>query len=63
MSNHPEIKTKSNDSIYYILALVFGMLTAWIVTGSILWVIIGAVLGLLTAGFFVNVLVNKSDEA
>lgn len=51
------------DSYYYVLALIFGVLTAWVITGSILYMLLGAVLGLLFAGFYVNVLVNKGDKA
>lgn len=54
------IKRKDN-SLYYILAVICGVLTAWVVTGSLGWVILGAILGLLSAGFFVNVLVEKRE--
>lgn len=47
---------KKSNSLYFILAAIFGILTAWIVTGSFGWIIVGAILGLLTAGFYVNVL-------
>lgn len=48
-------------SLYYILALIFGVLTAWVVTGSVLYILLGALLGLLTAGFYVNVLVKDRE--
>lgn len=54
-------KAGQNNSWYYIIALVFGVLTAWVITGSIIWGIGGAFLGLLSAGFFVNVLVEKRE--
>ena len=53
--------TETNYSFFYILAVVFGILTAWVVTGSIWYVLLGAVLGLLTAAFFVNVLVKDRE--
>ncbi|MBC7746187.1 MAG: hypothetical protein H7096_13910 [Flavobacterium sp.] len=56
--NEPE----NNYSYFYILAVIFGVLTAWIVTGSILYMLLGAFLGLLTAAFFVNVLVRKREN-
>ena len=56
-----ENNSKKNNSYYFVLALIFGMLTAWVVTNSVLWVLGGAVLGLLTAGFYVNVLVEKRE--
>ena len=59
MENHNN--TETNYSLFYILAVIFGVLTAWIVTGSILYVLLGAFLGLLTAAFFVNVLVKDRE--
>ena len=53
--------TETNYSFFYILAVVFGILTAWVVTGSIWYVLLGAFLGLLTAAFFVNVLVKDRE--
>jgi fructose-specific phosphotransferase system IIC component len=61
MENHKN--TKSYNSYYLIPALICGMLTGWIVTGSVGYTILGAILGLLTAGFWMNVVVNKSEEA
>lgn len=52
---------ETNNSWYYILAIIFGILTALVTTGSIAWAILGAILGLLTAGFYVNVLVEKRE--
>lgn len=54
-------KTQTNNSIYYILAVICGILTAWVVTGSLLYVLLGAFLGLLTAAFFVNVLAGDRE--
>ena len=53
--------TETNYSLFYILAVVFGILTAWVVTGSIWYGLLGAFLGLLTAAFFVNVLVKDRE--
>ncbi|MEO8794689.1 MAG: hypothetical protein ABI390_04425 [Daejeonella sp.] len=60
MENHEAQETK-NYSLFYILAVICGILTAWVVTGNILFVLLGAILGLLTAGFFVNVLVKNRE--
>ena len=60
MENH-NTKETTNYSFYYILAVICGVLTAWVVTGSILFILLGAILGLLTAGFFVNVLVKNRE--
>ena len=59
MENHEQ--TPTNYSLFYILAAITGVLTAWIVTGSVLTMLLGAVLGLLSAGFFVNVLVKDRE--
>jgi hypothetical protein len=56
-------KTPSYSSYYLVPALICGVLTAWVVTGSVGYVILGAVLGLLTAGFWMNIVVNKGEEA
>ncbi|MES3016711.1 MAG: hypothetical protein V4721_02985 [Bacteroidota bacterium] len=61
MENHKV--TKSYSSYYLIPALLCGVLTAWIVTGSIGYTLLGAILGLLTAGFWMNVVVNNGEEA
>lgn len=57
MDNKPE----KNNSWYFLLGLIFGALTAGVVAQSLLWVVIGAVVGLLFAGFYVNVLVEKRE--
>jgi len=57
-----ENSAKSN-SVYYILpAVLCGILTAYVVMGSIGYMVLGAVLGLLTAGFWANV-VKHEEEA
>lgn len=50
-----------NNSWYYILALIFGILTGFVATGSIAYVFPGALAGLLFALFYVNVLVEKRE--
>ncbi|WP_423146439.1 hypothetical protein [Rubrolithibacter danxiaensis] len=56
-----ENTVKKSNSLYFILALIFGILTAYVVTDSFVWAIAGAVLGLLTAGFYVNVLAKDRE--
>lgn len=58
----PQENDKQDYGIYFLLAVICGIATAWVVTGSITWILVGAVLGLLTAGFFVNVIVKKKRE-
>lgn len=54
--------TKSYNSYYLIPAMLCGILTAWIVTGSIGYMVLGAIFGLLFAGFWINV-VQHGEEA
>ncbi|MFD2161679.1 hypothetical protein ACFSJU_04690 [Paradesertivirga mongoliensis] len=55
-------KDNQDYGIYFLLAVICGVATAWVVTGSIGWVLLGALLGLLTAGFFVNVIVKGQNN-
>ncbi|MBK0380151.1 hypothetical protein [Mucilaginibacter segetis] len=61
MSNHHE-EEKSYDYIYYLVALVCGLFTGGIVDKGFIWIPVGGVLGLLTAAFFLNVLVKGRGE-
>ena len=60
MENHNT--TKKYSSYYYVPALICGVLSAWVLGGSIGFIILGAILGLLTASFWLNV-VQKSEDA
>ncbi|KAA8479079.1 hypothetical protein BDE36_0356 [Arcticibacter tournemirensis] len=51
-------KDKQPEGLYFILAAICGVLTGWVATHSLLWVFVGALLGLLTAGFYLNVFVK-----
>lgn len=53
-----EEKQTNDYGIIYLLAAICGVATALVVTGSIGWAFLGAILGLLSAGFFVNVVVK-----
>jgi succinate-acetate transporter protein len=55
------IKEENNTSfdwVYYILGLVFGILTAAVISGSFGWSILGGIIGFISAAFFLNVLVK-----
>jgi len=55
------IKEENNTSfdwVYYILGLVFGILTAAVISGSFGWSILGGIIGFITAAIFLNVLVK-----
>ncbi|EOR94053.1 hypothetical protein ADIARSV_2769 [Arcticibacter svalbardensis MN12-7] len=51
-------KQENTEGYYFILAMVFGVLTGWVTTSSILYAFLGAIVGLLFAGLFVNVFVK-----
>lgn len=55
-------KANQDYGIYFLLAVICGVATAWVATGSIAGVFVGALLGLLIAGFFVNVIVKGKRE-
>lgn len=56
-------KVKNYNSYYYVPALICGILTAGVISYSVFSVVIGAVLGLLTAGFWINVVLKSGEEA
>lgn len=57
MSTTPE----KNNSWYFILALIFGVLTAWVFAKSVLWAILGGIIGLIVAALYINFLVEKRE--
>ena len=57
-----ENSAKSNSIYYIVPAVLCGILTAWVVTGSVGYMVLGAVLGVLTAGVWANV-VQRGKEA
>jgi hypothetical protein len=55
-------ENKNYDFIYYLVAVVCGMFTGAVIDKGLVWVVVGAVLGLLTAAFYVNILVKGREE-
>ena len=55
--------THNYSSYYLVPGLICGMLTGYIATGSFGYTILGGILGLLTAGFWMNVVVKRGEEA
>lgn len=62
MENQEIEEVKNFDSLYYIIGLIAGIITAYIVQGTFLWMLIGAVLGLLSAAFFVSKVAPRDPE-
>lgn len=63
MENQETEEVKSFDNLYYIVGLLAGMITGEIVKGTFLWILIGGVLGLLSALFFVNKVATRDTES
>lgn len=56
MSHHKE--EKSYDSVYYLVALVCGLFTGAIIDKGFIWILIGGILGLLTAVLYLKLMVR-----
>ncbi len=63
MAHHHKEEEKKYDYMYYLVALVCGLITGAILEVGFIWIPVGGVLGLLTAAFFLNVLVKGREEA
>jgi hypothetical protein len=63
MKHHPKEEKDNLDYIYYLVGLLSGAFTGAIINVSCVWILVGAILGFLTAAFFVNVLAKSSEEA
>ena len=50
------------DKLYYIVGLLAGLFTGAVIEKGFTWVIIGGILGLLTAALFLNVLVKGRED-
>jgi len=57
-----EKRDNQDYGIYFLLAVICGIATAWVVSGSIVGIFIGALLGVLVAGFFVGVIVKGNRD-
>jgi len=57
-----EEKEVNFNALYYLVGLIFGMLTGAILQVGYIWIFVGGVLGLLTAALFVNVLVRGREQ-
>ena len=64
MAHHQEEKKKEINvsNLYYVVGLFFGLLTGAILDVGIKWVIVGGVLGLLTAVLFITVFVRGREQ-
>jgi hypothetical protein len=53
-----EESTESFDWVYYVLGIVAGILTAASITGSILYSLLGGIIGLVISALFLNKVVK-----
>ena len=59
---HEQAEEKSYDFLYYIFGLVTGIFTGAILDVGMIWALVGGVLGLLSAGLFLKVLVKGRED-
>jgi hypothetical protein len=63
MKHHHKAEKENLNYIYYLVGLLSGLFTGAIINVSCTWILVGGILGFLTAAFFVNVLAKSSEEA
>jgi hypothetical protein len=59
---HQHTEEKNYDYLYYVIGLFFGLLTGAVLDKGFMIILIGGVIGLLTAGFFLKVLVKGRED-
>jgi hypothetical protein len=62
MKHHPK-EEKDLNYIYYLVGILSGAFVGAVINVAFVWILVGAILGFLTAAFFVNVLAKSSEEA
>lgn len=62
MAHHAKEEDKSYDYLYYLVALVCGLITGAVLEKGIVWVLVGGVLGLLSASLFLKVFVRGREQ-
>ena len=60
---HHTTEEKSYDYLYYVVALITGLFVGTIIEKGPIWILVSGVLGLLSAAFFLNVLVKGRGDA
>jgi hypothetical protein len=59
---HEQEEEKSYDFLYYVFGLFTGVFTGAILNVGLEWALVGGVLGLLSAGLFLQVLVKGREK-
>ncbi len=60
---HHHKEEENFDYVYYLVGLLSGLFVGFILDKGFTWIPVGGVLGLLTAAFFLNVMVKKHGDA
>ncbi len=60
---HHTTEEKSYDYLYYLVGLGTGLFVGTIIEKGPIWILVAGVLGLLSAAFFLNVLVKGRGDA
>jgi len=61
MKHHKE--EENFDYVYYLVGLICGLFVGAVIDRGFTWIPVGGILGLLTAAFFLNVLVKDRQDA
>jgi hypothetical protein len=61
MKHHHKEEAENFDYVYYLVGLVCGLFVGFIIDKGFTWIPVGGVLGLLTAAFFLQVMVKKEQ--
>lgn len=59
--HHHKEEEKNYDFIYYLVGLVSGLFTGAVCEVGMVWALVGGLLGLLTAAFYVKVLTKGRE--
>ena len=65
MAHHHEEEKKEEvnfNALYYLVGLLSGLFTGAVLGVGYIWVLVGGVLGLLTAALFLSVLVRGREQ-
>jgi hypothetical protein len=63
MSHHHTEKKENINNLYYLVGLLAGLFTGAVIEFSIIYLVTGAIVGLLFAALFLNVLVKGRVDA
>ncbi|MES2809618.1 MAG: hypothetical protein V4619_13395 [Bacteroidota bacterium] len=61
--HHPKAEKENLDYVYYLVGALSGLFVGAIINTGFCWVLVGGLLGFLTALAFVKVLAKGSEEA